>query len=120
MIISVRPSVTANAVIVGSRVLPLLKQKLKRQNIAIIKIITTRTLLTQHTNDFDEIMNEYRKTFRNCKSNPGNVCAIVARGNIEDIQVLACNICDSVAAPALPMTSDELNELLRSEDHINY
>lgn len=119
MAISVRPSVTANAIVVGSRVLPLLKQELKRQNIVIIKIITTRTLLAQHMNDSDKIMNEYHQTFHNCKSNLGNVCAIVARGNIEDIQVLACNICDSVAAPALPMTSDELNELLRSEDYIN-
>lgn len=112
---TVHPTHMANTIVVGSRVLPHIKRELSRQGIHVIETITTRGLLLRHADVFDEMKHEYRATFRDCERNPGNICAIVARGDVNDMQALARELCDRIAEPVPAQYDADIENILHKE-----
>ena len=114
---TVRPADISHTVIVGSHILPVMKTELERQGIRVLKVFTTSRLLRERIDDMDALTAEYENTFRHCRKNPGNICAIIAKADATDMRMLARELCDTV--PEARQRSEEEDAALMREEGIS-
>ena len=113
---TVHPADNSNTIAVGSHILPAMKAELERQGIRVLKVYTTSRLLRERIDDVDALTAEYEDTFRHCKKDPGNVCAIVAKADAPDMRMLARSLCDTT--PETRQRSEEEDAALMREEGI--
>lgn len=111
MLIEVRKSNTPNTIALGSHILMPVLKELKNQGVDVVKIYRTRQLYMQHRAMLPSFFSDYKNTFRNVPENTGNICAIAAKADANDMRALARQLC-SQTTQVQPRTGEALDALL--------